>query len=152
MDNTEEKNEKQEINELVECQQKAEEYLNGWKRAQADFVNYKKDEGRRVEEIVKFSNEGLIMSVIEALDDLELAATEIKNDGLGQVVKKFQNVLKHYDVERIAVGVFDPVHHEAVSTEDGGSKVEEVRAGYTMHGKVIRPARVKIVKQIENKQ
>lgn len=146
MDTTEEKNEKQETSELVECQQKAEEYLNGWKRAQADFVNYKKDEGRRIEEIVKFSNEGLIMSVIEVLDDLELATAEVKNDGLNQVVKKFQNVLKKYDVERIGVGTFDPVHHEAVSTEDGGSRLEEIRGGYTMHGKVIRPTRVKIIK------
>ncbi len=133
--------------ELEKLQKQAEEYLNGWKRAQADFVNYKKDEAKRLEEFVKFANVSLVMEVIELLDDLETAAKEIKNVGLDQVIKKFQELLKKYEVERIKTdGNFDPALHEAVSTEDGGDKIEEVRAGYTMQGRVIRPTRVKVVK------
>ena len=134
--------------ELEDCRKKSEEYLNGWKRAQADFVNYKKDETKRLVEFLKFGNESLILEIIEVLDDLDNAAKELKNSGLDQVIKKFQELLKKYSTERIKVEgeKFDPLVHEAVSTETDGEKMEEVRAGYMMQDKVIRPARVKIVK------
>ena len=122
------------------------EYLNNWKRERADFLNYKKEEAKRLEEFVKFANEAVILEVIEVIDDLERAAKEVKNEGLDQVLKKFQELLKKYGVERIKVeNAFDPLLHEAVEGAEG-DKLEEVRAGYTMHGQVIRPARVKIVK------
>lgn len=133
--------------ELEVAKKQAEEYLNGWKRAQADFVNYKKDEAKRLEEFVKFANLGIVVELIEVLDDLETASREIKNPGLDQVMNKFQELLKKYEVERIKTDQkFDPTLHEAVSTEDGGARIEEVRAGYTMQGRVIRPSRIKIVK------
>ncbi len=124
----------------------AEEYLNNWKRERADFINYKKEEAKRLEEFVKFANESLILEVLAVFDDLDLAAKQIKDVGLDQVVKKFGDFLGKYGVERIKVeGEFDPTLHEAVEGE-GEGRVEEVRAGYTMHGRVIRPARVRIVK------
>ena len=132
--------------ELTKCQQESEEYLNNWKRERADFLNYKKDEAQRIGEFAKFATESVILEVIDVIDDLERAAKEVKNEGLDQVLKKFQELLKKYGVERITVeGPFDPLPHEAISTEEGGDKIEEVRAGYLMHGKVIRPARVKII-------
>jgi len=142
----EQKVEKNNIDELTKCEQEREEYLNNWKRERADFLNYKKEEAKRLEEFVTFANESVILEVIEVLDDLEKAAQEINNDGLNQILKKFQELLKKYGVERMTVdGPFNPLFHEAVEGTEG-DKLEEVRAGYTMHGKVIRPARVKIVK------
>jgi len=135
--------------ELEICKKQAEEYLNNWKRERADFINYKKDEIKRLEEIVKFGNEALILEIIEILDDLELAAKHRndKAEGLEPILKKFQDFLKKYEVERIKTdNNFDPSLHEAVSTEEGGAKLEEIRAGYTMYGRVIRPARIKIIK------
>ena len=144
---------KQNDNELEKCQQERDEYLNNWKRERADFLNYKKDEAKRLEEFIKFANESVVLEILEVLDDLEQAAKEIDNEGLSQVLKKFQDLLGRYDVERILVGgQFDPLLHEAVSTEAQNNtettetKLEEVRAGYMMHGKVIRPARVKVTK------
>lgn len=126
---------------------KTEEYLNNWKRERADFINYKKDEARRLEEFVKYANEDLILEIIELIDDMELVAKEVIGVGLEHVVKKFSELFKKYGVERISIdGQFDPALHEAVETEKEGTKMVEVRAGYTMHDKVIRPARVKIVK------
>ena len=152
--NTEEENTD---NELEVCKKQAEEYLNNWKRERADFLNYKKDEAKRLEEFVKFANEAVVLDVIDIIDDLERAcqnfagqnlggqAAEL-NKGLGQVLKKFQDLLKKYGVERTETkDTFDPLLHEAVEGA-GGDKLEEIRAGYTMHGQVIRPARVKIVK------
>lgn len=133
---------------LETCKKQAEEYLNNWKRERADFINYKKDEAKRMGEFVGFANEVLILELIDVLDDLYLTARETKNVGLDQVVKKFEDLLGKYEVEKIKVNgeKFDPLKHEAVESEDGGEKIEEIRAGYTMHGRVIRPARIKIIK------
>lgn len=156
-DENQQHDETQYQSELKTCQQKAEEYLNSWKRERADFLNYKKDEVKRLEEFVKFANEAIILEVIEVLDDLEQAAKEINNDGLNQVLKKFQDLLDKYDLKRITVEgeKFNPLIHEAVieemqneeeKVEKKEEKLKEIRAGYTMHGRVIRPARVRITK------
>ncbi|OGN03682.1 MAG: nucleotide exchange factor GrpE [Candidatus Yanofskybacteria bacterium RIFCSPHIGHO2_01_FULL_43_42] len=155
------------LNEKPEkCVAEKEEYLNNWKRERADFLNYKKDEAKRLEEFVKFANEAVILEVIDIIDDLERAhqnfvkqnlGGQAAQEGLDQVLKKFQDLLKKYGIERIRVeGAFDPLLHEAVAvpSEDlgegrggtEGDRLEELRAGYTMHGRVIRPARVKIIK------
>lgn len=133
---------------VVEVTDKTEEYLNNWKRERADFLNYKKDEARRIEEFARFANEDVILESMEIVDDLELATAELKNVGLEQIIKKFKELFKKYGVEEIEVGKgkFDPELHEAIETEAGGEKIVQVRAGYTMHSKVIRPARVKIIK------
>lgn len=133
--------------EQEDWKSRADEYLNNWKRERADFLNYKKDEAKRLEEFLTFSNEAVILEVIDVLDDLERAVAEVKNEGLEQVLKKFQDLLKKYNVERVTVGdKFDPLLYEAMETEEGGEKMQEIRAGYTMNGKIIRPARVKIIK------
>lgn len=136
----------------------AEEYLNNWKRERADFQNYKKDEARRLEEFVKFANEDLLLEMMELVDDLEIAAKEVPGVGLEHVVKKFSELFKKYGVERIKTEgeSFNPELHEAVAVPSEalgegrealeGSKLEEVRPGYIMHGKVIRPARIKLTK------
>src|SRR3989338_2467504 len=80
--------------ELDTCKKLAEEYLNNWKRERADFVNYKKDEGKRMEEFVKFANESLILELLDNLDDLYLAAKQTKDTGLEQIIKKFEDLLK----------------------------------------------------------
>ncbi len=142
----------------VEATDKAEEYLNNWKRERADFINYKKEEARRLEEFVKYANEDLVLEMMELVDDLEIVAKEVPGVGLEHISKRFSELFKKYGVERISVeGQFNPALHEAVAvpsealgegreTEKEGTKMVEVRAGYTMHGKVIRPARVKLTK------
>lgn len=155
---------KPEVSELEVCQKQADEYLNNWKRERADFINYKRDEGKRLEEFVKFANESLILELLDIIDDLELAAKyEVSADSMKQIIKKTDELLKKYSVERIKTdGLFNPELHEAISAtefldplkqgqetaprEDGGEKIEEVRAGYMMHGRVVRPARIKIIK------
>ena len=131
----------------TEVTDKADEYLNNWKRERADFLNYKKDESRRMEEFVKYANEDLVLEMMELVDDLEIVAKEAPGIGLEHVVKKFSELFKKYGVERIGVeSQFNPALHEAVETDKEGTKLQEVRAGYTMHGKVVRPARVKLTK------
>lgn len=144
------KNQDTNISEEAEKYKKqADEYLNNWKRERADFINFRKDEAKRMEEFVKFSNEGLILEIIEMIDDLEIAAKhQNEKDGLNAILNKFWDLLKKYKVERIKVAgeTFNPIYHESVESEPDGNKIEELRAGYMLGDRVIRPARVKVVK------
>ena len=102
---------------LAECQKQAEEYLNGWKRAKADFLNYQKDEAKRLEEIIKFGNEALLLEMIEIADDLEAGAKhQPENGGIAQISRKLHDLMAKYGVEKIKVEgkKFDPAEHEAV--------------------------------------
>ena len=143
--------------EREEVKKQAEEYLNNWKRERADFINYKKDESKRMEEFLKFSTEGIIMELIDVIDGIETArnnlpeSKELKEwtEGFDSSLDKLHEFLKKFGVEKIKVEGegFNPLLHEAVEVQDkDGDKIEEIRPGYTMHEKVIRPARVKIIK------
>ncbi len=143
----EEKNNEKKISELEEAKNKCDEYLNGWKRERADFLNYKKDEAERMSHLIKYANEGLILEILPILDNLCLAASHVKDPGIEQIKKQLEDFLKKEGIEAIeTIGKpFNPNTMEAVDGE--GEKVsEEIQRGYTMHGKVIRPAKVKITK------
>jgi len=143
--------------ELDTCKKQSEEYLNNWKRERADFINYKKDEVKRVSEFVKFAGEGIMLELIDVIDAVEVArhnlpeSPELKDwtEGFDSSLEKIDKFLKKFGVEKIKIEgeKFDPSLHEAIEIADkDGDKMEEVRPGYTLHGKVIRPARVKIIK------
>lgn len=135
--------------------EKAEEYLNGWKRAQADLINYKKDEVKRFEDIVNFASQSVIAELLPVLDSLDQAAlnqNDNDNDnGLSAVKSQFDNILKNLGLEKIDVKIgdrFDPAIHEAVesvaSDKPPGLVAEELAAGYKLNGRVIRPIKVKV--------
>jgi molecular chaperone GrpE len=146
-------------NELEECRKLRDEYLAGWQRAKADLLNYKKEEMERMGRIVKYASEELMLKILPILDDLERAEKgmpeEMKNDeyfkGFLQIKDQVKSLLKHFEVEEIpALGrKFDPNLHE-VAEEDEGEKTGEItevfQRGYVLGDKVIRPAKVKIVK------
>jgi molecular chaperone GrpE len=144
-----------------ECQKKKDEYLAGWQRARADFLNYKKGEMERFKEILKYGNENLILKILPILDNFEKAEKEIpddkKNDkflaGLFQIKTQIQDFLKNQGVEEIkTIGEkFDPNFMEGVgevekSEAEPGMVVEETQKGYILNDKVIRPAKVKVAK------
>ncbi len=142
-------------NETIQyTQEQAQEYLNNWKRAEADLINYKKDEVKRVALIMEFGSEKLILEILDMLANLDTTIRQapevLKGNpwfqwmkGLEHTRQSFEVGLRKYGVQRIAtIGEkFNPVLHEAVEGQ-GEVVSEEVRAGYIMHNKVIRPARV----------
>ncbi len=130
-----------------ELKARCEEYLSGWKRERADFINYKKEESDRISSLAKFANEGLILNFLPVLDNLLLAQSHINDTGLLQVIKQFQDLLAKEGIEEIEVlgKPFDPNIMEAVEGE-GETVLEEVMRGYTIHGKLIRPAKVRVTK------
>lgn len=149
-----------ETDELLKCQKEKEEYLDGWKRAKADLINYKKDEAKRFESVIKFANESLVKDLILVLDSFDLALSALQNEadakkekGLYLIRQQLEDILKLSGLERIIISVgqpFDPSLQEAVSEVESdktsGTIIEEVERGYLLNGKLIRPARVKVAK------
>ena len=154
---------------LEECQKLKNEYLAGWQREKADFLNYKRDEWERLEEILKFAGEGLILKILPILDNFEIVVKKLPDNlinnenvkGILQIKSQLQNFLKSQGVEEIeSLGKkFDPHLHEVVgevaSSEalakenkktESGTIIEEIQKGYKINGRLLRPAKVKVVK------
>jgi len=154
----EQKPPEQEHKTTQDLQAKCEEYLNGWKRAKADFINYQKDEARRFEELVKFGNEALVKDLISILDSFNLAENAPGDDKGFRIIRtQLEDLLYKRGLERIPIqkgDIFDPARHEALIAIDNpedapqppNTIVEELEKGYTLYGKVIRPTRVKIIR------
>lgn len=154
-----ENNELEELKKkLEECEKQREEYLNGWKRAKADFINYQKDEAKRLDEAIKFSNEFLIRELLSVLDSFDLSfsmlpeADERLKRGMEIIYAQLENILKKHGLEPIqSLGEkFDPGLHEALeaveSEKESGTVTEELARGWKLHGRVIRPSKVKVAK------
>ena len=145
---------------LEECGKKKEEYLAGWQRAKADFLNYKKEERERTEETLKYAGEILSLNLLPILDNFDFASKNLPKNlmedenvkGILQIRKQILDFLKTQGVEEIEAkpgGKFDPSFQEAVETAEGkeaGTILEEIKKGYTINGKVLRPAKVKVSK------
>jgi len=145
---------------LEECEKKASEYLTGWQRARADLLNYKKEEMERVGEFLKYANEEFVSKLLPILDNFTEAEKSIPDDkkddyskGFSQIKKQLEDFLKNQGVEEIkSIGEkFDPNLHEAIEevelkNKEKGLIVEEVQKGYKINGRLLRPAKVKIIK------
>ena len=139
---------------LAEAKQKVEQYLANWQRTQADFVNYKRRSEQEREEIGKFANNQLILSLLPVLDDLERAFESITPqlarlkwvEGIRLIERKLQSALEVQGLSQIkALGEpFDPNRHEATMHSKGeeGMVVQELQKGYMLHDRVIRPSMV----------
>ncbi len=138
-----------------------EEYLEGWKRARADFVNYKKAKDTEGLKLRKDEKKRLMKDILAILDTFYLAEEKIEDErkdddylvGLLSIRKQFEKFLEDEGVKRLkTVGKeFDPNLHEAVAmveSEESESDVivEEVRKGYLIEGELLRPAKVKVSK------
>lgn len=148
---------------LEQCEKEKKDYLDGWQRARADFINYKKDEGRRTEDMARFIMADFIRDLLPVFDSFDLALDfekERQESGEGKkergallIRTQLSDILKKRGFEKIAVKKgekFNPEKHEGLgeieSDLPAGSVAEEVQGGYTLRGKVIRPARVKLAK------
>jgi len=144
---------------LKECQKLKDGYLAGWKRTQADFINYKKGEAKRNKELKEFSNEELVLKMLPILDNLYIAENNISKEmrkdqwvkGLLQIKSQILDFLKTEGIEEIkSIGEkFNPQFHEAIEIVGGKESdivIKEIRKGYILNSRVVRPAQVKITK------
>jgi molecular chaperone GrpE len=148
------------LEEQLEAEKKrSEEYLTRLKYLQADFENLKKRFDRQMTEAKNYGTERLVLELLDVVDELELAlktaqsadSAKLLIDGVQMTLKKFRKVLEQEGVSTIACEgkIFDPSQHNAIATierddVDGCVVAEEVRKGYIMKDKVIRPSIVKV--------
>ena len=156
--NKEEEQEKSVEELLEEKEQEIQQYKDKLQRIHADFENFKKRSIKEKQEFVKFANEGLILKVLEAYEDLE-RALEVKEDknlreGVELIYKKLTKILEDEGVEPIETKnqKFDPYKHEALMTEDNDDYenneiIQDLQKGYTLNSKVIRYSKVKVCKK-----
>ena len=144
---------------------KAKEYWDRLLRLQADFENTRKRIEKEKHDFAKFANEGIILELLNVLDDLERTVdlAQSKHQDLAAFLKGVEMILAHlydllkgYGVKPIdAQGkIFDPHYHEALMQVDDEnlpdhSIVEELQKGYLLNERVIRTAKVKVSKKTQ---
>lgn len=147
---------------VSEDKRKAEEYLAGWQRAQADLENLKKRTAAEKEEYRKYCLEDVVLQLLPVLDHFKLAFDHVPADqkdsnwiiGISHIQKQLTDVLASLGVEEVKVEVgddFNPTIQEAVESVESsevkpGHVVRVVSSAYRMHDKIIRHARVVVAK------
>ena len=141
---------------LAEEKERAEKYLANWQRSQADLENYIKRAEQEKADTVEYANRTLILNLLPILDDFERAFTSLPveldeqnwTEGIRLVYNKVKAVLETQGLAEIrAKGeCFDPYCHEAAGQLEGeeGMVVEEIRKGYRLKDKLLRPSVVMI--------
>ena len=141
---------------LAALEAERDDAIDRWKRAAADFDNFKKRAAREREEYVAFANERLVTDLLPILDDLERALAAVGEheeatveEGVRLVHRSLESLLERNGVRVIETnGKFDPHVHEALlsqpSDAEEGSVIDVVQKGYTIGDRVVRPARVVI--------
>lgn len=142
----------------------AAEYLNGWKRCQAEFENYKKRQQESQKELGGYLIEKLVLDIIPVLDNFRAATMHVPPEqkespwvvGIQYIEKQLETVLTDNGMQTIEAKEgenFDPTIHEAIDSqqkEESNSQEENdqhvitkvIQKGYRLGDKVIRAARV----------
>lgn len=148
---------------LAEAEKLAAEYLDGWQRAQASFVNFRKRTENEQAQVQARANARLLSRIVPVMDDFKRAFEAIPEadaenpwlNGICLVQRKLQTVLESENVMPIEVkpgDMFDPNFHEAVLYQevegfDEGQIVTEIETGYTLADRILRPTTVVVAKE-----
>lgn len=147
--------------EIKEIRNKEEEYLENWKRAQADYLNLKRRIEEDKKEITRLANKNLVLQILPVLDNFRRAFRHIPDEykdsdwveGIKHLERQLEEILKNEGLKHIPTleHEFDPNLHEAVLIEEKkgikkGMILEELEAGYKFEDKIIKAAKVKVAK------
>jgi molecular chaperone GrpE len=146
--------------ELADAVRERDEFKDRWLRASAEFENYKKRQDRLRREQSDQAVENLLLDVLSVADDFDRALTVEAGDadsayrkGVELIHAKLHDLLRRYGVTPIeALGAdFDPNLHQAVMHEESpehreGEVIGELRKGYMMNDRLLRPAMVRVAK------
>ena len=153
----------EQFKELKERAARADEHWDRLLRTTADFENFKKRAAREKQEAIKYANESLLQKLVPVLENLDMAlaaaqaappdASQSLHDGVGLICQQLKSVLTEAGIEEVdAVGKpFDPHLHEAVSQQETpevpeGHVVHQLRKGYKLRDRLLRPASVVVAK------
>lgn len=154
----------EQLEELKQRAAKADEHWDRLLRTTADFDNFRKRAAREKQEAIRFANESLMEKLLPVLDSFEMALSaankadasglESLQAGIGLVQQQLRSVLADAGLELVdATGkTFDPNLHEAVSQQETkdvpeGQVVQQLRKGYKLKDRLLRPATVIVAKQ-----
>jgi molecular chaperone GrpE len=154
----------EQLAELKERAARADENWDRLLRTSADFENFKKRAVREKQEAVKYANEGLLHKLVPVLDNLDMAlaaaqtagsdANQSLQAGVAMICQQLKSVIAEAGLEEVdAVGKpFDPNLHEALSQQETkdvpeGQVIQQVRKGYKLRDRLLRPASVIVAKQ-----
>lgn len=143
--------------DLARTDKERKEYLDGWQRAKADLINYRRDERSRFEDLARFASTSLIEEILPVLDSFDLALAGNMDKGMERGImlirSQLEDVLKKRGISMIQAepgSAFNTEKHESIgeveSDKPAGSIAEAVQRGYELAGRVIRPARVRLAK------
>lgn len=147
-----------------EKKKQADEYYDQLVRLKADFENYRRRSEKEKKDYLDWGKEKILLKQISIDDVLQQALKSAKTGnniesiviGLEMISKEFTKMLKEEGVEEIQCEKFDPNVCEALdqveSDEKDGTVLEVYQKGYKMNGKLIRPAKVKVAKNPDEKQ
>ena len=146
--------------ELAQATAQAEEYLTALQRERAEFLNYKRRTAEERERELGLAGEDLTRKVLALADDFDRAiearpesvASDPWFEGVAAIDRKLRQLLESEGVSSIDAGpgtAFDPREHDAIATVPGsgraeGEIVEQVRRGYRLRDRVLRPALVAV--------
>lgn len=136
------------VDRVEQLEIKIAELEDQLKRAVADYRNLERRSSEERSEAIKFANKSLIESLLPALDTLFLAGIYTKDESVKLTIARILEVLKENGIEKI--NTFDAQYNaqlmEAVEAIEGEKDkvIEEMRPGFTVYGKLIRPAQVKV--------
>jgi molecular chaperone GrpE len=147
--------------QLEQERAKSAEYLDNWRRAAADFSNFRKRSEKDAIEMSRFANSALIARLLPVLDDFDRAFQTLPQDlrdltwvdGVMLISRKMRAMLESEGLKPIeAMGKpFDPNYHEAVIHEESdqpeGLVIGELQKGYMLGDRVLRPTMVKVSKK-----
>ncbi|MCL5435671.1 MAG: nucleotide exchange factor GrpE [Patescibacteria group bacterium] len=138
---------------------KAEEYLNAWKRAAADFENYKKRRHKEDQALIIFARLHVLERLLPIFEAIEQSLAHVPQGegseqwkkGMEETLKQLHAAFSDLGIEKIkTVGEkYDHELHEAVEMVEGGESgqiTEEVAAGWRINGQTVRPAKVKVAR------
>lgn len=154
----------EQLEELKQKAAKAEENWDRLLRTTADFDNYKKRAAREKQEAIKYANESLLEKLIPVLDTFDMAMSATQNAdtqavqslqaGISMVHQQLKSALAGAGLEEIDASgkPFDPNLHEAISQKETadaaeGTVVQQLRKGYKLNDRLLRPATVIVSKQ-----
>ena len=149
--------------DLKICHKEKDEYLTGWQRSKADYINLQKELNQVRSDSRYFAKEEVINSMLPALDSFDMAfgnkeawekVDENWRKGIEYIYQQFTKSLEDLNVSKInEVNIdFDPNIHEPMDTVETEEKdldhkiANIIQAGYKMQDKIIRPARVTVYK------
>lgn len=148
--------------ELKACHNERSEYLAGWQRAKADYLNLKKDHETNRHEVGQWAKEGVLTDLFTIADSFEMAfgnkeaweqAPENWRRGIEYIYNQLQTIFRDHGVEEIRPKLgdrFDHAEQEPIGTiptknEDEDDEIAEIiKKGYKLNGKIVRPASVKV--------